>query len=214
VFLFVSDPVGMGLVESMGRPGGNITGFAAFEPSLAGKWLELLKEIAPGMTRTCIVYNPHTAPNAPAFVGPAQSAGSALGVSVVLTSVRDNAEIDRAIAECARQRGGGLILVPDPFTAARPELMAAAATRHGLPLISPFRAISAVGGLASYGIDGFEQISQVASYVNRILRGEKPADLPVQQPTKFELVINLKTAKTLGLTIPTTLLARADWVIE
>ena len=214
VFLYVSDPVGMGLVESMGRPGGNITGFAAFEPSLGGKWLELLKEIAPGMTRVAIVYNPNTAPNAPAFVGAVQTAGSSLDVSTVLVSVRDNAEIDRAIGEFAREPGGGLILVPDPFTAARPQVIVAAATRHRLPVISPFRGVPTAGGLTSYGIDAREQNRQTAAYVDRILRGKKTSELPVQLPTKFELIINLKTAKALGLTVPPTLLARADEVIE
>ena len=214
VFIYVSDPVAMGVVKEMARPGGNITGFAAFEPSLSTKWLELLKEIAPSVSRAAIIYNPNTAPNSPSFVGPARNAASALGVSVILSPVRDNDEIEHAMAELARESSRGIILVPDPFTAARPELIATAALRHRLPVVSPFRWISNAGALLSYGIDAPEQNRQAAEYVNRILRGEKPADLPVQQPTKFELVINRKTAKALGLTVPPTLLARADEVID
>jgi ABC-type uncharacterized transport system substrate-binding protein len=178
VFVFVSDPVGMGLVQSMARPGGNITGFSAFEPSLGGKWLELLKEVVPGLTRAGIVFNPKTAPNAPPFVVVSQNAGSALGVPAVPVHVIDDTGIDREIAKFAREPDGGLILVPDPFTSARPQLMVAAANRHRLPLISSFRFISAAGGLMSYGIDGAEQARQGAGYVDRILRSEKPGDLP------------------------------------
>ena len=153
VFLYVSDPIGMGVVESMRRPGGNITGFATFEPSLGGKWLELLKELSPGIRRTAIVYNPDTAPNAPVFIGTAQKAGSALGVAAVVTAVRDDVAINQEIAEFARAPGGSIMLLPDQFTADRPHVLVAAAIRHHLPLISPYRAIPTAGGLASYGID-------------------------------------------------------------
>ena len=181
---------------------------------MGSKWLELLKEIAPRIRRAAIIYNPDTAPNAPAFADPAQSAGSALGVSVVLRPLRDKAELDSVFAEFAREPGGGLILVPDPFTSALSDLLAETAIRHRLPLISPFRWISSAGGLISYGIDAVEQTRQAAQYIDRILRGEAPGSLPIQNPTKFELVVNRKTGKALGLTIPPTLLVRADEVIE
>ena len=214
VFTFVSDPVGMGLVKSMGRPGGNITGFAAFEPSLGGKWLEVIKEIAPSATRAGVLFNPKTAPNAPSFLQAAQSAGLSLGVSVVPAHVSDDAEIDRVVAEFAQQPGGSLLVVPDPFTAARRDRIVAIAASHRLPLTAPFRSFAEKGALISYGISAPAQASQAATYVDRILRGEKPGELPVQAPTKFELVINNKTAKALGIAVPPSLLARADEVIE
>jgi ABC-type uncharacterized transport system substrate-binding protein len=214
VFVMVSDPVGMGIVESMARPGGNITGFTPFEPSLGGKWVELLKEIAPALTRAAILFNPETAANAPSFVQFAQAAGSMVRVSTIPTPIRANAEIERSIAELAQQPGSGLVIVPDAFTAARYKLIVAATTHHRLPLIVPFRYFTTAGGLASYGINISGEYRRAAAYIDRILRGEKPAELPVQAPTKFELVINLKTAKALGLEVPPTLLARADEVIE
>jgi putative ABC transport system substrate-binding protein len=214
VFVMVSDPVRLGYVESMARPGGNITGFTPFEPSLGGKWVELLKEITLRLTRAALLFNPDTAPNAPSFVEPAQAAGTSLGVSVIPTPIRTNAEIERTIVDFANEPGGGLILVPDAFTAARRDLIVTATASHHLPLITPFRYFTTAGGLASYGVNAAGEHRRAAVYIDRILRGERPANLPVQAPTKIELVINLKTAKALGLEVPPTLLARADEVIE
>ena len=214
VFLFVSDPVGMGVIESMARPGGNATGFAAFEASLGGKWLEMLKEVVPKLKRAAILYNPKTAPNAPAFVGPAQTAGQALGVSVVLTPMHDDSEIEPAIGTFAQEPDGGLILVPDPFTSERHRAIIAVADRHRLPLISSFPFISVAGGLLSYGIDGADQHHQAAGYVDRILKGERPADLPVQGPTKFELVVISKRRRRWASPCRPLLLAQANEVIE
>ena len=214
VFVMVSDPVRMGHVQSMAQPGGNVTGFTPFEPSLGGKWVEVLKEIAPRITRAAILFNPRTAANAPSFVKPAESAGSSLGVSVVEAPALDNAEIERVTTEFAQQPGGGLIIVPDPFTSTRRDLIVAIAARHRLPLITPFRYFTTAGAILSYGVNVVGEHRRAAIYLDRILRGEKPADLPVQAPVKFELVINLKTAKALGLDVPPTLLARADEVIE
>ncbi len=199
VFVMASDPVGMGIVESMARPGGNITGFTPFEPSLGGKWVELLKEFVPTLTSAAILLNPETAPNALSFVQFAQAAGSMVRVSIIPTPVRANTEIERSIAELAQQPGSGLIIVPDAFTAARFKLIVAATTRHRLPLIAPLRYFTTAGGLASYGINISGEHRRAAAYIDRILRGEKPADLPVQAPTKFELVVNLRSAKALGL---------------
>ena len=214
VFVMVSDPVRMGHVQSMARPGGNVTGFTPFEPSLGSKWVDLLKEIAPHVMRAAILFNPTTAANASSFVKPAERAGLSLGVSVVEAPVLANAEIERVISEFAQQPGGGLIIVPDPYTSARRALIVAIAARHRLPLITPFRYFTTEGAILSYGVNVVGEHRRAATYLDRILGGEKPADLPVQAPTRFELVINLKTAKALGLEVPPTLLARADEVIE
>jgi putative ABC transport system substrate-binding protein len=214
VFVMVSDPVRMGLVESMARPGGNVTGFTPFEPSLGGKWVELLKEIMPTVTGAAIMVNPETAPNASSFLQFAQAAGSTLGIPTIPTLVRAEADIERSIAALEQRSGTGLIIVPDAFAAARYRLIVTATTRHRLPLIAPFHYFTTAGGLASYGPNARGEHRRAAAYIDRILRGDKPADLPVQAATKFELVINLKTAKALGLEIPPTLLARADEVIE
>jgi putative tryptophan/tyrosine transport system substrate-binding protein len=214
VFVMVSDPVRMGLVESMARPGGNITGFTPFEPSLGGKWVELLKEIMPTVTGAAIMVNPETAPNASSFLQFAQAAGSTLGIPTIPTLVHAEADIERSIAALEQRSGTGLIIVPDAFAAARYRLIVTATTRHRLPLIAPFHYFTTAGGLASYGPNARGEHRRAAAYIDRILRGDKPADLPVQAATKFELVINLKTAKALGLEIPPTLLARADEVIE
>src|ERR1035437_5297800 len=213
VFVMVSDPIGMGHIASMARPGGNVTGFTPFEPSLRGKWVELLKEIEPRTTRV-LLFNPDTAANAPSFVQPADAAGSALLVSVISAPVRTDSEIERAIADFAQLPGGGVVILPDPYAIKRRQLIVAATMRHHLPVITPFREFTTAGAVVSYGVDIINEFRRAASYVDRILRGEKPAELPVQAPTKFELVINLQTAKELGLTIPPTLLARADEVIE
>ena len=214
VFVMVSDPVRMGLVESMARPGGNITGFTPFEPSLGGKWVELLKEIAPAVTGAAVFVNPETAPNASSFLEFAQAAGSTLRITTIPSLVRTDADIERSIAALEPQSGSGLIIVPDAFLAARYRLIVAAATRHRLPVIAPFHYFTTAGGLASYGPNARGEHRRAAAYIDRILRGEKPANLPVQAPTKFELAVNLKTARALGLDVPPTLLARADEVIE
>jgi putative ABC transport system substrate-binding protein len=214
VFVMVSDPIGMGHVESMSRPGGNVTGFTPFEPSLGGKWVELLKEIAPLATRAALVFNPDTAANALAFVQSAEVGGRSWGVSVTTAPVRSDIEVESVLSDFAQQPANGIILVPDPFTFSRIDLLVAATARHSLPLITPFREYTARGAVLSYGVNQADEFRRTAGYIDRVLRGEKPADLPVQAPTKFALTVNLKTAKTLGLDVPATLLARADEVIE
>jgi putative ABC transport system substrate-binding protein len=216
VFVLVPDPVGLGLVQSLARPGGNITGFSSFDPPLMGKWLELLKEIAPRVTRVAVIFNPDTTagPYAPLFNRAIEAAGLSLGMIVTLAPVRDDAAIEAAIVAQAREPGGGLITLPDSFNATHRDVIIAAAARHGLPLMGVGDIFPRAGGLMSYGFDPFDQHAQAASYIDRILKGASPADLPVQQPTKFSLVINLKTAKALGLTVPPGMLDLADEVIE
>ena len=213
VFPSIVDPVGAGFVDSLARPGGNATGFIAFEYSLSGKWLELLKEIAPGMTRVAVLRNAATA-SGPGQFGVIQAVAPSLRVEVNPVNVRDAGEIERAVAAFARSSNGGLIVTASPAATLHRDLIVTLAARHRLPAVYPFRYYVTAGGLISYGPDEIEQYRQAAGYVDRILKGEKPADLPVQAPTKYELVINLKTAKALGLTVPDTLLARADEVIE
>jgi ABC-type uncharacterized transport system substrate-binding protein len=208
----VADPVGQGFVQSLARPGGNITGFSSFDPALLGKWLQLLKEVAPDLTRVIAIFNPDTTPYA-FFNRGIEPAGASLGVTVTPAPVHDNAAIEEAIATLARQSGGGLIILPDSFNEAHRDAIIAAATRHRLPLISPGPYPSS-GGLMSYWIDPVGLYAQAASYIDRILRGANPADLPVQNPTKYSLIINLKTAKVIGLNIPSALLAEANEVIE
>ena len=215
VFIFVSDPIGSGLVDSMARPGGNITGFTDVEDSLTGKWLELLREIAPGIERVAFLFNPETMSGGGAyFLRTFEDAAPALRITPVKAPVRNPAEIEAALAGLSRQPGCGLIVAPDVFTRVHRELIISLVARHGLPAIYPFPYFVAEGGLISYGIDPLDLWPRTAVYVDRILRGEKPADLPVQAPTKFELVINLKTARALGLNMPASLLSRADEVIE
>ena len=215
IFLAVSDPVGSGFVESYGHPGGNVTGFASFEYSMAGKWLELLREIAPSLQHVGILFNPKSTPGGgPFYTRPVHAAGQALGVRTVDSSLQTPAEIDAIIDNLGRQRGGGLIVIPEAFTSSHSAAIVAAANRSRLPAIYPWRVFASQGGLVSYGIDIVEDFRAAANYVDRIRKGVKPGDLPVQAPTKFELVINLKTAKALSITIPPTLLARADEVIE
>jgi ABC-type uncharacterized transport system substrate-binding protein len=209
----VSDSVGSGFVASLAHPGGNITGFHNFEPALGGKWLELLKEIAPGVRRAAVVHVPDIAANV-AFLHVVEAASTSFGMTVTAAGVRDAADIERVLTELAREPNGGLIVTPSPLTATRRDLIIAAAARLGLPAIYPFRFYAASGGLVSYGIDQMETVREAASYVDRILRGANPGELPVQLPTKYQLVINLKTAKALGLTIPESFLLRADEVIE
>jgi putative tryptophan/tyrosine transport system substrate-binding protein len=215
LFVFVSDPIGSGLVGSMARPGGNITGFTDIEDSLSGKWLELLKEIAPDVARVAFLFNPDTMSGAEAyFLQPFEAAALKLGIASQMSAVRAAAEIEAALAGLSGQPGSGLVVAPDVFTRVHRELIITSAAGHSLPAIYPFKYFVAEGGLISYGIDAPDLWPRAAVYVDRILKGEKPADLPVQAPTKFELVINLKTAKALGISVPATLLARADEVIE
>jgi putative ABC transport system substrate-binding protein len=213
VFVMVPTPVEIGLVASLARPGGNITGFTHFESTMAGKWLEALKEISPHVSRVAFLLHPEH----PAWAGylrTISSAAPSFGIEVVPAGFRDAAEVKRAIEAFAREPNGGLMVLPDVFTYVHRELIVALAAHHRLPAIYPFRYFAASGGLMSYGVDPVDEFRRAASYINRILKGEKPADLPVQAPTKYELVINLKTAKALGLDVPPTLLARADEVIE
>jgi len=213
VFTNVADPVGAGYVDSLARPGGNITGFAPFEYSMSGKWLQLLKEIAPGVTRVAVFRDPSVAAG-PGQFAVIQAAAPSLGVELRPFAVRDEGEIERALALFAQSPNSGLIVTGGPQAASHRDLIIALAARHRLPAVYFGRYWAAAGGLISYGSDLLDPFRRAAGYVDRILKGEKPADMPVQAPTKYELVINLKTAKALGLTIPPSLLARADEVIE
>jgi putative tryptophan/tyrosine transport system substrate-binding protein len=213
VFVSIIDPVGAGFVESLARPGGNATGFALFEYSLSGKWLELLKEIAPRVTRAAVLRDPAVGSGAGQYAI-IQAVAQSLGVELRPMDVRNPGEIERAIVAFAQVPNGGLIQVGAPSAGFHRNLIITLAARHQLPAVYPIPYFARSGGLMSYGPDIVDQYRRAASYVDRILKGEKPADLPVQAPTKYELVINLKTAKALGLTVPETLLARADEVIE
>jgi putative tryptophan/tyrosine transport system substrate-binding protein len=213
VFAIVPDPVGSGFVDSLARPGGNATGFMQFEYSLSGKWLELLKQIAPGVTRAAVLWDPAITAGIGQFAI-IQSVAPSLGVELSPVSVRDAGEIERAIAAFARISNGGLIVTASALSVVHREQIITLAARHKLPAVYFTRFFVTGGGLISYGADFIDQMRRAAGYVDRILKGEKPADLPVQAPTKYELVINLKTAKALGLTVPQSVLARADEVIE
>jgi ABC-type uncharacterized transport system substrate-binding protein len=213
VFVGVIDPIGAGLVASLAHPGGNTTGFTVFEYGLSPKWLALLKEIAPVVTRTAVFRDPTSAPQI-GLLGGLQSVAPSLRVELSLIDVRDPGEIERAVALFAREPNGGQIVFSTVSTLLHRELITTLASRYRLPTVYADRAFVTAGGLISYGPNRIEQYPPAAGYVDRILKGEKPADLPVQAPTKYELVINLKTARALGLEVPTTLLARADEVIE
>ncbi|MGB8108247.1 MAG: ABC transporter substrate-binding protein [Pseudolabrys sp.] len=212
VFVNLADPVGAGFVQSLARPGGNATGFTNYEYSMSGKWVELLKQIAPNVKRVAILRDPTSAAGIGQFSA-IQSAAQSLGVNLTPVSVRDAGEIERGVAAFARSDNGGLI-VTSGGTAFRRDLIIGLASRHKLPAVYPFRYYAKDGGLITYGPDPSDSVRHAAAYVDRILKGEKPADMPVQAPTTYELVINLKTAKALGLTVPPSLLARADEVIE
>jgi putative ABC transport system substrate-binding protein len=214
VFVGVGDPVGQGFVSSLAHPGGNITGFSSFEFPISEKWLELIKEIAPELRRVAFIFNPEAAPFADKFVKLIESVALSLGVDLMASPTGDAAEIDHALAAISGEPKGGLIVNPDAFTAANRRLIISLAGRYHLPAIYPFRFYAVDGGLLSYGFDFNEPFRRAPSYVDKILKGANPADLPIQQPTKFELVINLKTAKALGLTIQPQLLDRADDLIE
>jgi putative ABC transport system substrate-binding protein len=215
VFVLVSDPVGDGLVASLAKPGGNITGFTTFEFSLASKWLELLKETAPSVRRVAMLFNPNTAPaGGSAYLHQAEAVATSFAFQVLGTPVTSAEEIGRSLDQFGRDPNGGLIVLPDAFTSANAQSIVASAARNRLPAVYPFRLFATVGGLVSYGIDSVAQFRQAASYVNRILLGEKPSDLPVQAPNQFEMVVNLKAAKAIDLKLPPSLISRADEVIE
>jgi putative ABC transport system substrate-binding protein len=213
IFTAVADPVGAGFVDSLARPGGNATGFVQYEYGLGGKWLELLKEIAPRVTRAAVLRDAAITAGVGLW-GAIQTAAPSFGIEVNPVNVRDASEIERTLTVFAHEPNGGLILTGSALSAAHGDLIVAIATRHKLPAVYFSRQFVDGGGLISYGPDTVDQFRRAASYVDRILKGEKPGDLPVQAPTKYELVINLKTAKTLGLTIPPAVLSRADEVIE
>jgi putative ABC transport system substrate-binding protein len=213
VFVVVTDPVGGGFVASLARPGGNATGFMDFEYVLSGKWLELLKQIAPRVTRVAILRDP-TVPSSIGQLAAIQSAAALLGVELTPIDLREASQIERTVVVFARNANAGLIVLANRLAAQHRDLITALAAKHRLPAVYPYRYYVASGGLISYGPNTMEQYRLAAGYVDRILKGEKPADLPVQAPTKYELVINLKTAKALGLDVPATVYARADEVIE
>jgi putative ABC transport system substrate-binding protein len=214
IFVNASDPIGSGFLSSFSKPGGNITGFITMEPTMAGKSLELLKEIAPRVKTCALLFNPATAPYADYFVNPFNVAAASLAVKGTIARVRDAGELESAIAAQTRDPNGSLIVMPDTYTTLHRATITALAAQHGLPAAYPFRFFSTSGGLLSYGSDTNDSYRRAATYADRILRGEKPNELPVQAPAKFQLVVNLKTAKALGLTIPEAFLIRADEVIE
>ena len=213
VFAAVTDPVGAGFVDNLARPGGNITGFMIYEYSLSGKWLELLKQIAPSVTRVAVLRD-STNPSGIALFGAIQSAAQSLGVQVSPVSTQSAGEIERAVSAFARSPNGGLIITPHGAASVHRELIVTLAARHKLPAVYYRSYFVDRGGLMSYGYDDLQQYRSAAGYVDRILKGEKPGELPVQAPNKYELVLNLKTAKALGLNVPNTLIGRADQVIE
>jgi putative tryptophan/tyrosine transport system substrate-binding protein len=213
VFVQVVDPVGAAYVESLARPGGNITGFTNFEYGISGKWLELLKQIAPSVTRVAVLRDP-ALPAGTGQFGAIQAMAPSIGLEVIPVNVRDVGETERAVAAFARSSNGGLILTASTLAVVHRDLIITLAARHKLPAVYSSSFFVTGGGLISYGPDRVDQYRRAASYVDRILKGEKPADLPVQAPTKYELAINLKTAKALGISVPSDMLARADEVIE
>jgi ABC-type uncharacterized transport system substrate-binding protein len=214
VFAVVNDPVGQGFISSLARPGGNITGFTFIEFIMVGKWLEMLKEISPDIVRAFLMFNPQTAPYYDVFLRSFETAQRSVLGEVTAAPIRDVGEIEASIAKLGRNRETGLIVPPDPFTVVNREKIMRSAQERGLPVIWSYRQFVVEGGLISYGPDTADIFRRSASYIDRILRGEKAAGLPAQSPTKFELALNLKTAKSLGLTVPPTLLALADEVIE
>ncbi len=213
VFFIVNDPAGQGFVDSLGHPGGNITGFSFIEFPMLGKWLEMLKEIAPSVKRMALVFNPQTAPYYPAFLRDLKAAPATLAAELSAMPVRDEAEIEAAVSALAREPDGGLIVGPDPFMSTHRAIVIALAERYRLPAFYGLRNFVRDGGLISYGPDTLDIVRRSASYVDRVLKGERPGELPVQAPAKYELLINLKTAKALGLAVPTALRVRADEVI-
>jgi putative ABC transport system substrate-binding protein len=213
VFASVNEPVASALVPRLNQPGGNVTGFALFEPTLGGKWLELLSEIAPGLKRAAFMYNPDF-PQASAYMPSLETAARSLKVAPIIAPVHSDGEIETAIIALGREPGGGLVVMPDVFMTAHRGPIIAAAARNNVPAVYSGSYFAREGGLLSYGPDPVDTFGRAASYVDRILRGAKPGDLPVQLPTKFEMIVNLKTAKALGLDVPQSILLRADEVIE
>jgi putative tryptophan/tyrosine transport system substrate-binding protein len=214
VMAAVNDPVEQGFVSSLAHPGGNITGFAFMDFQMVGKWLEMLKEAAPGVARAVLMFNPDMSPQYYLYLRSFEAVPRSVAVEVTAAPVRATAEVEETLAKLGREAGGGLIVAPDAFTVVHHQLLIRLAQQHRLPAAYAYRTYVAEGALMSYGPDPYDLFRRSASYVDRILKGAKPADLPVQQPTKFELAINLKTAKALGLEVPPTLLARADEVME
>jgi putative ABC transport system substrate-binding protein len=213
VVLFFADPLASGFVGSLARPGGNVTGFVNFDPEMTSKWLELLKEINPQITRVVLMANPETSTYA-AYLKLIEPLAPKFSVKIIGAPVRNETEVERVIAETAREPGGAVIMLPDAFTPLHQRPITQWLTQYRLPAVYPYRYWVEGGGLMSYGIDPVDQYRQAPSYVDRILKGARPGELPIQNPTKFEFVVNLKTAKTLGLTVPPVLLARADAVID
>ena len=214
VFVAVSDPIGSGFIASFPHPGGNVTGFVTIEGSLGGKWLELLKEIAPRVNRVAFLFNPATASYAEYYLSTFKAAAASLAVETISAPVRDMSEFESVVVAQARAPDAGFIVMPDAFADVQRAEMTSLAARYGVPVVYPRRNFTEVGGLLSYGIDMTDNFRRAATYADRILKGEKPSEFPVQGPVKFELVINRKAAKALGLTIPSSLLATADEVIE
>jgi putative ABC transport system substrate-binding protein len=214
VFGLLADPIGSGFVASFPRPGGNVTGFVTMQPTMGGKWLELLKEIAPRTARVAALFNPATAPYAEYWLNPLKAAAASFAVQAIVASVHDASELESVVVAQAREPNGGLIVMPDTFMNEHRSEITSLAVRYHLPAVYPYRAFAESGGLLSYGDVLVDNFRRAASYVDRILKGEKPSELPVQAPVKFELVINLKTAKALGLDVPVHLQQRADEVIE
>jgi ABC-type uncharacterized transport system substrate-binding protein len=214
VFVDVFAPVGQRFVSNLARPGGNITGFSSVEPEIGGKWLGVLKEVAPLLARVAVIFNPKTGPFSPLFLRAVETAAPSFAVKPIATPVHDAADIERAISAFAHDLNGGLIVLPSAFVAVHRQLIFEQAAQHRLPAVYGFRYFAADGGLMSYGVDVRDLFRRSAAYVDRILKGVKPGELPVQAPTKFELVINMKTAKALGLNVPHGLLNAADEVIE
>ena len=214
VFGLVADPIGSGFVASFPQPGGNVTGFVTMQPTMAGKWLELLKEISPRVARVAMLFNPATAPYAEYWLTPFKAAAASFAVQATVAPVHDTSELDSVVAAHAHEPNGGLIVMPDTFTTGHRSEITSLAARYRLPGVYPYRVFAESGGLLSYGDDLTDNFRRAASYVDRILKGGKPSELPVQAPVKFELVLNLKAAKALGLDVPVHLQQRADEVIE
>jgi putative tryptophan/tyrosine transport system substrate-binding protein len=214
VFALVADPIGSGFVVSFPQPGGNITGFVTMEPTVSGKWLELLKETAPRVARVAMLFNPATAPYAEYWLNPFKAAAASVAVDAIVAPVHGTSELESVIAAQAHEPNGGLIVMPDTFTTEHRSEITSLAARYRLPAVYPYRVFAESGGLLSYGDDLTDNFRRAASYVDRILKGEKPADLPVQAPVKFELSINLKAAKALGIAVAPSMIARADQVLD
>jgi putative ABC transport system substrate-binding protein len=214
VFVIVADPVGSGFVDSLSRPGANATGFTIMEPTISGKWVELLKEIAPRVNRAAVLFNPATTPYADIYLKPFKAAAVSFGLEAIAAPVHSTSDLELVVAEWARIPNGGLVVMPDGFVNVHRAEIVSLAARHRLPAIYPWRFFPDIGGLLSYGSDQRELFRSAAGYVDRILKGAKPSDLPVQAPVKYELIINLKTAKALGIEVPLFFQQRADEVIE